>query len=313
MEVIRNIGDAYIEPCVATIGFFDGVHQGHRYLIQQVKKIAKEKKVRSALITFSVHPRKVMNKDYQPELLSTPKEKAELLATTGVDYCFILDFTPEMAELTAREFMVQVLQEELNVSALVIGYDHRFGHNREKGFEDYCRYGKEIGMEVVRAQACVINNVKISSSVIRLFLQNGDVDMAAKCLGYEYYLDGTVVDGYKMGRTIGFPTANLKVEDPDKLVPADGVYAVRVTVEGSEYMGMLDIGHRPTFNNGGDKSIEVNILDFSSDIYEQFIRITFVRRIRSDIKFNKIEDLIAQLHGDEKRVREIFHSIHSGE
>lgn len=306
MEIIRDIDKINIEPCVATIGFFDGVHQGHRFLINQIKAVAKAKGLRSALITFSAHPRKVMQKDYQPQLLSTPKEKAELLATTGVDYCIVLDFTPEIARLTACEFMEDILKKKLNVASLVIGYDHRFGHNRAEGFDDYYQYGTKIGMEVLRAKACIINDVNVSSSVIRLFLQEGEIDMATKCLGYNYYLDGTVVDGYKVGRTIGFPTANLKVEDQDKLVPADGVYAVKVTVAGQEYMGMLDIGHRPTFNNGTNKSIEVNILDFNSDIYEQFIRITFIRRIRSDIKFKKVEDLIAQLHCDEAEVRRIL-------
>lgn len=306
MEIIKDIDKINIEPCVATIGFFDGVHQGHRFLINQIKAVARAKGLRSALITFSAHPRKVMQKDYQPQLLSTPKEKAELLATTGVDYCIVLDFTPEIARLTACEFMENILKQKLNVASLVIGYDHRFGHNRAEGFDDYYQYGTKIGMEVLRAKACIINDVNVSSSVIRLFLQEGEIDMATKCLGYNYYLDGTVVDGYKVGRTIGFPTANLKVEDQDKLVPADGVYAVKVTVAGQEYMGMLDIGHRPTFNNGTNKSIEVNILDFNSDIYEQFIRITFIRRIRSDIKFKKVEDLIAQLHRDEAEVRRIL-------
>lgn len=306
MEIIRDIDKINIEPCVATIGFFDGVHQGHRFLINQIKAVARAKGLRSALITFSAHPRKVMQKDYQPQLLSTPKEKAELLATTGVDYCIVLDFTPEIAQLTACEFMEDILKKKLNVASLVIGYDHRFGHNRAEGFDDYYQYGTKIGMEVLRAKACIINDVNVSSSVIRLLLQEGEIDMATKCLGYNYYLDGTVVDGYKVGRTIGFPTANLKVEDQDKLVPADGVYAVKVTVAGQEYMGMLDIGHRPTFNNGTNKSIEVNILDFNSDIYEQFIRITFIRRIRSDIKFKKVEDLIAQLHRDEAEVRRIL-------
>lgn len=306
MEIIRDIDKINIEPCVATIGFFDGVHQGHRFLINQIKAVARAKGLRSALITFSAHPRKVMQKDYQPQLLSTPKEKAELLATTGVDYCIVLDFTPEIARLTACEFMENILKQKLNVASLVIGYDHRFGHNRAEGFDDYYQYGTKIGMEVLRAKACIINDVNVSSSVIRLFLQEGEIDMATKCLGYNYYLDGTVVDGYKVGRTIGFPTANLKVEDQDKLVPADGVYAVKVTVGGQEYMGMLDIGHRPTFNNGTNKSIEVNILDFNSDIYEQFIRITFIRRIRSDIKFKKVEDLIAQLYRDEAEVRHIL-------
>lgn len=306
MEVIRDINKSDVQPCVATIGFFDGVHQGHRFLIEQVKGVAAEEGLRSALITFPVHPRKVMQKDYQPQLLSTPKEKAELLASTGADYCVMLEFTSRLAQLSAKEFMEDILKKRLNVRTLVIGYDHRFGHNRSEGFEDYCRYGEEIGMKVIRAEACVIDGINVSSSVVRHFLQNGEMEKANKCLGYEYYLDGTVVDGYKVGRTIGFPTANLKVEDPDKLVPADGVYAVKVTVAGQEYFGMLSIGLRPTINNGTNRSIEVNIFDFSSNIYDKFIRITFVEYTRPELKFDSLDALIGQLHEDEKIIREIF-------
>lgn len=306
MEVIRDINKSGIQPCVATIGFFDGVHRGHRFLIEQVKRVALEEGLRSALITFPIHPRKVMLKDYQPQLLSTPKEKVELLASTGADYCVMLDFTPQLAQLSAKEFMEDVLKKQLNVRTLVIGYDHRFGHNRSEGFEDYCRYGEEIGINVIRAEACVIDDINVSSSVIRHLLQNGEMGKANKCLGYEYYLDGTVVDGYKVGRTIGFPTANLKVEDADKLVPADGVYAVKVDVAGQEHFGMLSIGLRPTINNGTNRSIEVNIFDFSSNIYDKFIRITFVEYTRPELKFDSLEALIDRLHEDEKIIREIF-------
>lgn len=306
MEVIRDIDNSDVQPCVATIGFFDGVHRGHRFLIEQVKRVAAEEGLCSALITFPIHPRKVMQKDYQPLLLSTPKEKAELLASTEADYCVMLDFTPQLAKLSAKEFMEDVLKKRLNVRTLVIGYDHRFGHNRSEGFEDYCRYGEEIGIKVVRAEACVIDGINVSSSVIRHLLQNGEMEKANKCLGYEYYLDGTVVDGYKVGRTIGFPTANLKVEDSDKLVPADGVYAVKVTVAGQEHYGMLSIGVRPTMNNGANRSIEVNIFDFSSNIYDKFIRITFVKYTRPELKFDSLDALIEGLRQDEKTIREIF-------
>lgn len=306
MEIIRDIARAKVEPCVATIGFFDGVHLGHRFLIQQVQQEAAERGLHSALVTFPVHPRKVMQANYQPELLSTLAEKESLLSATGVDYCFMLCFTVEISQLTAFEFMRDVLKQQMNVRVLVIGYDHRFGRNRSEGFEDYCRFGKEIGMEVVRAEACIIEEIHISSSVIRQFLHDGKIKKAMKCLGYEYYLDGIVVDGYKVGRTLGFPTANLRIEERDKLIPKDGVYAVRVIVKGKEYMGMLNIGHRPTIHNDGDKSIEVNILDFSSDIYNESIRIIFLKRTRSDIKYSNLQGLIAQLHEDEAEVRRIF-------
>ena len=181
MQIIRDTSAITPEPCVATIGFFDGVHAGHRYLIQQVKEIAAAKGLRSALVTFPVHPRKVMNAEYRPELLTTPEEKISLLADIGVDYCLMLDFTPEISRLTAREFMTQLLKERYQVKYLVIGYDHRFGHNRSEGFEDYVRYGKEIGIEVIRAKAYTSNieignepNIPVSSSLIRKLLHEGE-------------------------------------------------------------------------------------------------------------------------------------------
>lgn len=291
-----------VKPCVATIGFFDGVHRGHRFLIEQVKELAAERKLSSTLITFPVHPRKAMQADYQPKLLSTPEEKEELLLQAGVDRCLILPFTYELSRLSACEFMRDVLQKQLNVRVLVIGYDHRFGHNRSEGFEDYCRYGEEIGMEVVKARAYVTNGVSISSSVIRAFLSEGEIHLANKCLGYRYFLEGTIVDGYKVGRTIGFPTANLSVSNPDKLIPANGVYAVKVYLEGHEYKGMLNIGHRPTLDNGAQRSIEVHILHFSSDIYQKTMRIEFVDRVRDEKKFRRVEELVAQLGRDAELV-----------
>lgn len=306
MQIIRNLPDASLEPCVATIGFFDGVHAGHRFLIAQVKEEAALRGLRSALITFPVHPRKVMNADYHPELLTTPDEKLALLSETGVDYCILLDFTPELSRLTAREFMAGVLKGRYSVQALVIGYDHRFGHNRSEGFEDYSRYGEEIGIEVVLARAFLYNSVHISSSTIRGYLHRGNVEMASRSLGYDYFLDGTVVSGYQVGRKIGFPTANLSVDNPDKLIPDGGVYAVRVSFDGCTYAGMLNIGHRPTVDNGTDRSIEVHILHFHSDIYDKFIRISFVQYIRPEMKFDGIESLIAQLHRDAATVEALL-------
>lgn len=301
MELITNIPSTPPRPCVATIGFFDGVHEGHRFLIEQVKTIAAKYGLRSALISFPVHPRKVMNADYRPELLTTLTEKVELLTQTDVDCCLMLDFTPDVSRLTAGEFMADILQKRYRVQCLVIGYDHRFGHNRSEGFEDYCRYGQEMGMEVVRAQVHHVNQVNISSSVIRHYLHQGKVEAAADCLGYKYFLDGVVVSGYQVGRKIGFPTANLSVADPDKLIPADGVYAVGVAVGGQTYKGMLCIGHRPTLDNGA-KSIEVNILHFQSDIYGQPMRLTFVAYLRPEVKFDSIDELVIQMRRDEEQV-----------
>ena len=192
------------------------------------------------------------------------------------------------------------LYNHYNIRALVIGYDHRFGHNRSEGFDDYERYGQELGIEVILAHAYIDKDVAVSSSVIRQLLSEGNVSEAASCLGYDYFLNGIVVSGYRVGRKIGFPTANLRVDDPDKLVPSDGVYAVRVTVAGQSYGGMLSIGYRPTMANGTDRSIEVNIFNFHSDIYEQYICLSFVRYLRPELKFDSIDELIAQLHKDKE-------------
>lgn len=298
-------------PSVATIGFFDGVHRGHRYLIEQVREAAAARGLASSVITFPVHPRKVMQSDYHPELLTTCDEKVALLAQTGIDSCIMLDFTPEVARLSAKEFM-SILKERYHIQALVIGHDHRFGHNRSEGFEDYVRYGQELGMEVLLARAytytreAVETEVTISSSVIRRLMQEGNVSEAAEYLGYDFFLEGTVVGGYHVGRKIGFPTANLRVTDPDKLIPADGVYAVHVFLEGKEYGGMLSIGYRPTLDNGPDRSIEVHIFHFNSDVYNQPMRISFVRRTRPELKFDSMDELIERLHLDEAEIKGIL-------
>ena len=297
MNVIK---DTYPQnPTVATIGFFDGVHLGHRFLINQVKVATSQTGWKSSVITFPVHPRQVIQSEFQPQLLSSPEEKIELLDTTGIDNCIFLPFTRELSLLTAWEFM-QLLYEKYYVRMLVIGYDHRFGHNRAETFEDYCRYGRELGIHIMQATAYTQEQDKVSSSSIRRALLAGDVSTAKKYLGYNYFLEGTVVDGYKVGRKIGFPTANLQVDFPNKLIPSVGVYAVSVHVNGQKYKGMLNIGHRPTINNGNDLSIEVHILDFQGDIYHQKIRIEFVDFLRPEMKFNSVDELISQMQKDKE-------------
>ena len=297
MNVIEDIHPQ--SPTVATIGFFDGVHLGHRFLIQQVKVAATQTGWQSSIITFPVHPRQVIQSEFQPQLLSSPEEKIELLASTGVDNCILLPFTRELSQLTAYEFM-QLLYDKYKVRMLVIGYDHRFGHNRAETFEDYCRYGRELGIHIMQASAYTQEQDKVSSSAIRRALQTGDIRTATKFLGYHYYLEGTVVDGYKVGRKIGFPTANLRVDFPNKLIPSIGVYAVCVYVNGGKYKGMLNIGYRPTINNGTDLSIEVHILDFQGDIYHQKMRIEFIDFLRPEMKFNSVDELVLQMQKDKE-------------
>lgn len=294
-------------PSVATIGFFDGVHRGHLYLIEQVRAVAYSRGLASAVVTFPVHPCRVMRPDRCPALLNTCDEKLSLLEKAGVDHCVLLEFTPQLAELSAYEFM-KLLKEQCQVVALVIGYDHRFGHNRSEGFHDYVRYGVRLGMEVLPALAYydVDKADAVSSSRIRKLLQEGRVAEAQICLGYEYFLQGTVVGGYRVGRTLGFPTANLQVDCPDKLIPADGVYAVRVYLNDTCYGGMLSIGMRPTLDNGTHRSIEVHIFDFHQDIYQHSMRLSFVCRTRDEKKFNSLEELTAQLQHDETEIRHLL-------
>ncbi len=295
-----------MKPCVATIGFFDGVHRGHRFLIERLKEDAEREGLESTVITFEKHPRQVLQADYQPKLLTTFEEKRQLLSRTGVDNCAVLQFDWQMAQLTAREFMARVLSGLLNVKKLYIGYDHRFGHNREEGFEDYVRYGRELGIEVIRNTAFELEGVNVSSSVIRSFLLEGEVSMAARCLGYPYFLSGKVIPGVQEGRKLGFPTANIEVP-VEKLIPASGAYAVDARMKDTVTMmpAMMNIGTRPTFGEN-NQTLEVHILDFEGDIYGKELLVAFEHRLRGERKFKSAEDLASQLRKDAERVREMI-------
>lgn len=307
MRVIRpDIERVEYQPCIATIGFFDGVHRGHQYLIREVEQYGKELNLPSALITFTKPPRQVVQESYQPELLTTPEEKIRLLEKTGVNGCVLLEFTREMAKLTAREFMERILKNQFQVKALVIGYDHRFGHNRSEGFSEYQSYGEELGIKVIRASQYLFEGEKVSSSVIRSILRNGGVRKATALLGHRYSLSGTVVEGFHVGRTLNYPTANMQPDNTYKLIPECGVYAVRVLLDGKRYMGMLNIGTRPTVNNGTNRTIETHILHFSGDIYGHVFTIELVERLRSEQKFNSLEELKAQLERDKAECERIL-------
>ncbi|MCI7782460.1 MAG: riboflavin biosynthesis protein RibF [Parabacteroides sp.] len=305
MRVIHDT-QAITEPGVmATIGFFDGVHVGHRFLIDEVKAAAAERGLPSAVITFPLHPRAVLQKDYQPRLLNSFEDKLRLLATTGVDYCIVLDFTVALSQLSAEAFL-HILATEWRVKGLVIGYDHRFGHDRRDGFEQYVQYGQRWGIEVLKAAAFDEGHTAVSSSEIRRLVQEGQVERAAQLLTYAYPISGRIVSGYKVGRTLGFPTANIQPDDPMQLLPGIGVYAVWVEVAGQRYKGMLYIGSRPTLDNGTQLSIEVHILHFSGDIYDDPIRVTFVHFVRGDEKFDSLEALKAQLMRDRETVDQLL-------
>lgn len=292
---------------VATIGFFDGVHRGHRFLIDRVIEEAQRWGMSSAVITFDRHPREVLQTDYQPDLLSTLDEKLLLLSKTHVDNTVVLHFDASLAALTAHDFMRDVLQRQLKVRKLIIGYDNRFGHNRSEGFDDYVRYGKELGIEVIRADAFLPDDVRVSSSVIRTCLREGRVEDANRLLGYDYTIESRIVNGYQNGRKMGFPTANLDVTRCQQLLPASGVYAVLVRLKDSVgwKRGMMNIGHRPTFN-GTTTSMEVNLFNFSGDLYGQELFVSFISKIRDERKFDSIDALAEQLQHDKVQINKLF-------
>jgi riboflavin biosynthesis protein ribF len=294
-------------PSIATIGFFDGVHLGHRFLLKQLALAAQERQLRSIAITFDQHPRRVLQRDYIPELLTTLDEKLQLLAETGIDGVAVLPFNATMAQLSAHDFMQQVLQKQLQVKALLMGYDNHFGRKNNECFDDYARYGQDLGIEVLPTQPYIYKGIKISSSVIRSFLHEGEVALANECLGYPYTLTGKVGHGFQQGRTIGYPTANLIPASIEQLLPANGVYAVRVKCPDSTtwHDGMMNIGYRPTFD-GTAKSIEVNIFNYANDLYDKLLSVAFYERIRTEKKFRNAPELAKQLTKDREMIINFF-------
>ncbi len=299
---------SHTAPCVATIGFFDGVHSGHKYLIRSVLASAEEGQgMESMVITFERHPQQVLRDGYRPKLLSTNNEKTELLARTGIDNCVMLHFDRKMAALSAREFMKTVLLDKLNVRKLIIGYDNRFGHDRSESFKDYAIYGQELGIGVMLGDVFTLNGNKVSSSVVRSFLSEGKVEEAEMCLGYPYFIQGNVVQGVHEGRKLGFPTANICVNDELKLIPETGVYAVKVNIDGSSEMwdAMMNIGTRPTFGDNR-MTIEAHIFGFEGDLYGKKLCARFIHRLRGERKFTSADELSCQLRQDMEAVKRMF-------
>ena len=307
IKITLNEGITDVCPSVATIGFFDGVHRGHRFLINNVVKEAASRGLLSTVVTFDRHPRQVLGSDFQPRLLSTNEEKMLLLSKTGVERCVMLPFSEQMAQMTACDFMKKILRDRLGVQVLIIGYDNRFGHNRSEGFDDYVHYGREMGIEVMSAQSFLLHGINVSSSVIRSFLQEGEIEMAENCLGYPYFFTGKVVKGFRVGHELGFPTANIEQDNMLKMIPSPGVYAVKVRIEGTVELkhAMMNIGTRPTFN-GTQQTLEVHVLNFNDDIYGKMISVAFVHKLRNERQFPSKEALSEQLVKDAQMVKEQF-------
>ena len=291
---------------VATIGCFDGVHRGHQHLIRKVLQEASRRNEGSAVFTFDRQPRELFDPSFRPQLLTTLSEKERILKDMGVSEVIVLPFTEQLAGLSAEAFMRQVLKGRWNTDVLVTGYDHRFGHNREEGFEDYVRYGRAIGVEVLRGDAACFddNGQAISSSAIRQLLAEGRVELMKDCLTRYYALGGRVVAGEHIGRELGFPTANLDPDEERKLIPASGVYAVWATVEGVRMPAMMNIGRRPTFDGRG-QTLEVNILrEGVGNVYGRRLTVEFVARLRSERRFESREALVQQLGADRRMALE---------
>ena len=298
------------EPSVATIGVFDGVHRGHQLVIGRVLDTARKTGMASVVVTFDRSPREVLDPLFHPQMLTTLAEKEAIMAQLGVDYLVVLPFTKALAALSAQAFMQQVLCDRLSVMTLFTGYDNRFGHNRKEGFDDYVRYGQEMGMQVLRGDAELMadGSQAISSSVIRTLLgEEGKVELMPQYLTRLYTLQGRVMPGEHIGHQLGYPTANLEPEDANKLIPAPGVYAVWAQLEGEQQAraAMMNIGHRPTFD-GHQQTLEVNILDFNGDLYGQTVQIMFVARLREERRFDSPEALVAQLEMDKKQVKQLL-------
>lgn len=289
-----------------TIGTFDGVHTGHQYILQQLQEAAEACHGETVIITFDPHPREVLAPQNKVvNLLTTLDEKIQLLEKWGIHHLVVVPFTKAFSELSATAYLEDFLISTFRPHTIIIGYDHRFGHNREGGLELLEAEQQKFGFQLLEIPQQVVHDLTVSSTKIRKSLQDGAILLANELLGYPYFINGTVVHGDKMGRQLGFPTANISLHDPRKLIPAQGVYAVNVIVEGRQWKGALNIGTRPTFN-GTELRIEVFILDFSGEIYGADIHVSFIEFIRPDKKFDSVDALILQIKDDVAKARMVL-------
>lgn len=282
------------QQTVVTIGTFDGVHLGHRKILEQITKSAQELNCESLVLTFFPHPRMVLQKDTEMKQLNTLDEKIQLLDNLGVDNLVVHPFDKDFSRLTADEFVKEVLVDVFRIKKIIIGYDHRFGRNRTANIDDLISFGETYGFEVEQISAEEINEVSISSTKVRNALLEGNVELASDYLGYNYSLTGIVSKGKQLGRTIGYPTANIKIEEDYKLIPSNGVYVAKALVNGQVVYGMMNIGTRPTVD-GTTQTIEINLFDFNQEIYNQKITVSLLKRLRSEQKFESIGILKSQL------------------
>jgi riboflavin kinase/FMN adenylyltransferase len=286
-------------PTAITIGTFDGVHIGHRQILERLINNAKHANLNSVLVTFFPHPRMVLQKESNLKLLNTLDEKIEILESLGLDYVIVHPFTKEFSRLSAIEFVRDILVNQLKAKRIIIGYDHRFGRNRNANINDLITFGNTLDFEVEEISAQEVDEVSVSSTKIRTALEEADIATANSYLGYAFMLTGIVKKGKGLGRQLGFPTANIKIKEPYKLIPKNGVYVVRSLIEGKTYHGMMNIGFNPTVE-GKEKSIEVHFFDLNQDLYDKKIKVELLHHLRDEHKFDSVEDLKQQLAKDRK-------------
>lgn len=306
MKIYHSIQEFSSEAkTIVTLGTFDGVHKGHKSILQKLTNSSTSSGCESVVLTFFPHPRMVLQQNSDLKLLNTMDEKAELLEKEGVQHLIIHPFDHAFSRLTAEEFVKDILVDSLNICKIIIGHDHRFGRNRTANIDDLIRFGKEYGFEVEKISALEIDEVSVSSTKIRNALLEGNVEKANNYLGYPYFINGTVAEGKKLGRTINFPTANIEVKEDYKLIPANGVYVISSVIDGKTVPGMMNIGTRPTVNGTGT-TIEAHYHGFSGDLYGRDIKVSFHHRLRDEVKFGSVEALKQQLEKDRQQSLDYF-------
>jgi riboflavin kinase/FMN adenylyltransferase len=303
MNIYHNLNEFKpVKNAVVTIGTFDGVHLGHRKIISRIKELAEASGGETVILTFFPHPRMILHpEDDHIKLINTIHEKAELLEQLGVDHLIITPFSRDFSNQSAEDYIRDVLVNKIGTKKIVIGYDHRFGKDRLGGLDDLLHLAPVYNYDVIEIPEQDINEVAISSTRIREALLNGEIDLANTFLGYPFFITGKVIRGDQIGRQIGYPTANIQIEEKYKLIPGDGIFAVKARVNNQEYKGMAYIGSRPTIN-GMSRNIEVNLFDFDREIYNETIRMEFLHFIRGDMKFAGLDELKIQIAKDKKAV-----------
>lgn len=305
MQILSNLFEIKLSKAtIATIGTFDGIHIGHQKILNSLVRFAKENSLKSVVITFDPHPRKIINKINSIELINTIEEKKEKLKTLGIDYLIVQKFDEKFSETEANKF-VEILKNNINIEKLIVGYDHRFGKNRNADINDLKKYGKELNFEVIEIDALEIEEVNISSTKIRSAIKDGNIRLANSYLGYKFFLSGEVVKGHSRGKELGFPTANLKI-DEDKIIPKSGVYLVKSIIGLQDIYGMMNIGYNPTFNNKS-KKIETHFFNLNKNLYGKIIKIELLEYIREEKRFETVDDLIQMLKLDREKCLKLIH------